>query len=172
MSNKSTTTKKKSTSTRRGQGTRNRRKHYFTRGNDYYSSRVDHSSTTDPADFGETTSKWQPRLDRNVYRRVARNFNDFRWTIPDSEGHPGNAKLLRPKPTPKTDEADLLAEQEGMRLVHLAKTFEMFNDARTRHDHEILDCKQPVLMPDKTEKWGTCWKVSVKCDSCSWIGGR
>lgn len=121
--------------------------------------------------------KWAPRLTHKEFSLVARSQDGTTMETPDVDGKPGHIKLLRPKQDHDKDLVDQylegdnvgeLEELEELRLVDQRRYLEMFNTCNSEH-RNAGTCETPNFAVNQEQKWGLCWRQSLKCTNCRYI---
>lgn len=127
-------------------------------------------------------STWGPRLSQAEFDRVAKPSPCGQlYRVSDAEGQYGTTNLLRPRKVkaPCRTEEYLQRQDEStssgeMRLMSKGKLSDMWNEARLQHDQYPGRCDNQHLSfcEDSELQKGLCWKETLKCDNCGYIGIR
>lgn len=119
---------------------------------------------------------WRPRMSSTDYKLAVKKAPGGGLSTPNAEGVCSKIHLLRPKPPATDPEEDgeiyLEGEESGeMRILHLMKCVDMFNKCYEEHSDKY-QCKTPKFDINDEVQWGLCWKISIKCNNCSYISQR
>jgi len=126
---------------------------------------------------------------RRTIRRFSKPFHDLvtvegtkdePYKIPDADGRPGSAMILRPK-KPVTQSSDMrktaggnypIEEMKGNILVHKTTLMDHINSAIKMHEQERPECDNLNLDLVSFLKWGYSWRAKVTCKSCGFTSKR
>lgn len=157
-------------------GDRKRKVHGFQPGN------IPHNKgKTYKADAEESCRSTSPpalrRMDKETYSLVTVQSTvkgrQPTINIPDCEGNPGSARLLRPAPdvesSPENTATSSPDQHSGTRMVAIEQVIEMLNDVYRDHRDESDDCKDLHVRIAKEKKWGLGWRYQVCCVNCKFV---
>lgn len=119
--------------------------------------------------------RWQRRLTQDEFARVVKVGPAGLYKVPDADGHSGNVKILRPKPSPPSQCEEYLQQpNEGpgeMRLLNSDLNLAMYNQVIMEHASQGAACRIPQFTIVKEMKVGVCWKQSLGCNRCDYRSG-
>ena len=109
---------------------------------------------------------------RSITRLTVDEFPVTSRPTADGSELSGNAMLLRPSASATSSTMKKIDDKNscsGMRIVDSEEMSGAFNNAYRIHRQEANECEQPNFHVAEERKVGLCWKVSLKCDNCSFI---
>ena len=117
------------------------------------------------------------RLPMNKFSDMVSSKDDI-LCIEDVHGTPQEGTLLRPR----ASEAEIIdeylntedktqGEKDSYRILHLGKTANLWNETFRDHITSNPGCTGDLEWDlDNEVKWGLCWRMRLKCQSCSFYG--
>ena len=115
--------------------------------------------------------KWLPRFTQRDYSLAVKDAGRGKMFLPDADGRCTGHGLLRPKSDAEPDISTQYLDGAGggeMRLIHKEKNVLMFNTCIAEHA-EFAQCITPTFTVHKEEKWGLCWRQSLRCTNCDYL---
>ncbi|CAG2195328.1 unnamed protein product [Mytilus edulis] len=85
----------------------------------------------------------------------------------DNDRKQTRSQLLVPSADLKTEEE--WCSTSGMRFVDHEEMMKMLNTVITNHTKNFRHCKNPEILAHKQEKWGVCWKYTLRCKNCTYM---
>ena len=140
---------------------------WFKKGHRHY-ARYKHEegiSNTNP-------SVWMPRLTQEMFAKVATKLPGGLIGVPNTDGQPGGAKLLRPTHGPEDDDITSRYLQPTtqtnteMHLISTSRNTAMWNECIEAHSSTT--CRVPHFSVYLQVKRGLCWKHALKCTKCDY----
>lgn len=153
----------------------------FSKGHQYHkphNSVTDLDSQVQEADSGEDgiDNRWLPRMSSSDYSMVVKTAPDGTISTPDADGTNTGIHVLRPRAKPEGECMSEYLEGNGhgeMRFLHMDKLVEMFNHSINKHQQVMApSCALPQFEVANEMKKGVCWKITLKCQNCSYTSDK
>lgn len=154
-------------------GDRKRKRTVFKLGNIPHNKGVRHLSDNTKPPVSPTTQAASSPVARRMNAdtatfRIQKSASGGLQTLaaPDCDGASTSARMLRPR-LPVKEKRTEVNDSCGIRMIHIKKNVEMWNDIVYCHHQQETVCDRPDFQIASENKWGLAWKQTVLCSNCT-----